>query len=87
MGEVVFSAVDAVTVAEEGRKAVLVRWEIKSLISGGITRSPILNRPILFASLYWEKTLETKASKTADTTRPDKTTKTIDFLSPALDMN
>lgn len=27
VGEVVFSAVDAVTAAEEGRKAVLVRWE------------------------------------------------------------
>ena len=30
---------------------------VKSLTSGGMTGSPILNRPILFASLYWEKTL------------------------------
>ena len=30
---------------------------VKSLTSGGMTGSPIPNRPILFASLYWEKTL------------------------------
>ena len=30
---------------------------VKSLTSGGMTGSPILNRPILFVSLYWEKTL------------------------------
>lgn len=31
---------------------------VKSLTSGGMTGSPILFRPILFASLYWRRTLE-----------------------------
>lgn len=31
---------------------------VQSLTSGGMTGSPILSRPIVFASLYWRKSLE-----------------------------